>query len=152
MPGRAANSDEIVDKTFVVAHLLTGHIDLAEGATLEAINAWKPDIESDEVILRYGVAAALRKRERLDACGLSKDNGTHSFLPAELRTVLELRPALRRSFVLRLLAGFSLEDSAELLGCSSERVDRAARAAVRVFCRQSAKLNSRGERIEHQDV
>ena len=49
MPGSAANSDEIVDKTFVVAHLLTGHIDLAEGATLEAINAWKPDIESDEV-------------------------------------------------------------------------------------------------------
>jgi hypothetical protein len=131
-----------------VAHLLTGRIDLAEGATLEAINAWKPDIESDEVLLRYGVAAALRKRERLDACGLNKDNGTHSFLPAELRTVLELRPALRRSFVRRLLAGFSLEDSAELLR-SSERVDRAARAAVRAFCRQSAKLNARGERIEH---
>ena len=72
-----------------MAHLLTGRIDLAEGATLEAINAWKPDIESDEVLLRYGVAAALRKRERLDACGLSKDNGTHSFLPAELRTVEE---------------------------------------------------------------
>ena len=133
MPGSAANSDEIVDKTFVVAHLLTGHIDLAEGATLEAINAWKPDIESDEVILRYGVAAALRKRERLDESGLSKDNGTHSFLPAELRTVLELRPALRRAFVLRLLAGFSLEDCAGLLGCPAARVDRAARAAVRLL-------------------
>src|SRR5580692_4666622 len=152
MPGRAADSDEIVCKTFVVAHLLTGRVDLAEGATLKAINAWKPDIESDEVLLRHGVAAALRKRERPDACGLSKDDGTHCFLPAELRTVLELRPALRRSFVLRLLAGFSLEDCAELLGCSPERVDRAVRAAVRAFYRQSAKLNSRGERMEHQDV
>jgi len=137
MPERRANSHEIVDKTFVVAHLLTGRIDLAETATLKAINAWKPDIESDEVLLRQGVAAALRKRERLDACGLSKDNGTHSFLPAELRTLLELRPALRRSFVLRLLAGFSPEDCAELLGCSPERVDRAVRAAIKAFCRRS---------------
>ena len=34
MPESAANADEIVDKTFVVAPLLTGRIDLAEGATL----------------------------------------------------------------------------------------------------------------------
>jgi len=135
----------IVNRTFVTAHLLTGRIDLAEKATLEGIDAWKPDIESAEAIFGHGVAAALRKRERRDASCLGEDNRTHSYLPAELRAVMELRPVLRRSFVLRLLAGFSLEDCAELLRCPTERVDRPARMAITL-------LISRGERMEHQEV
>ena len=122
MPGRAMANEGIVSRTFITAHLLSASIDLAENATLEAIDAWKPGIETDEELLRHGVEAALRKQERRDASCLSKENGTHSYLPAELRTVLELRPVLRRSFVLRLLAGFSQEDCAELLGCPPERV------------------------------
>ena len=60
-------NDGIVNRTFVTAHLLTGRIDLAENATLEAIDTWEPDIESAEAIFGHGVAAALRKRERQDA-------------------------------------------------------------------------------------
>jgi len=151
MPGCAIVADGIVNRTFIVAHLLTGRIDLAESATLEAIDAWDPDIESDEKLFRNGVAAALRKRERWDTSGLSKDNVTHSYLPAELRTVLELRPALRQSYVLRFLAGFSQKDCAELLGCSPKHVDRAALAAVRLLP-SFHRLNSKGESMEHQEV
>jgi hypothetical protein len=151
MPGRAMANEGIVSRTFITAHLLSARIDLAENATLEAIDAWKPGIETAEDLLRHGVEAALRKRERRGASCLSKESGTHSYLPAELRTVLELRPALRRSFVLRLLAGFSQEDCAELLGCPPERVDRAARTAVRLLP-SFEKVNSRGEHMEHQEV
>jgi hypothetical protein len=151
MFGYAMRTDGIVNRTFVAAHLLTGRIDLAESATLEAIDAWKPDIESEEELFRHGVAAALRKWERRDAPGLSKGNAAHSYLPAALRAVLELRPALRRSFVLRWLAGFSQKECAKLLGCPPERIDRAARAAVRLLP-SFHRMNSRGERMEHREV
>jgi hypothetical protein len=140
-------NDGIINRTFVTAHLLTGRIDLAENATLEAIDAWKPDIESAQAILGRGVAAALRKREGRDAFSLSRDNVTPSYLPAEIRTVLELSRVLRRSFVLRLVAGFPREDCAELLGCPPERVDRAARTAARLLP-SFQRVNSRGERME----
>lgn len=151
MPGCEIAADGIINRTFVTAHLLTGRINLAESATLEAIDTWRPDIECDEELFRHGVAAALRKRKSRDASGLSEDDVTHSYLPAELRRVLELRPALRRSFVLRYLARFSQEECAELLGCSPEHVDRAARMAVRLLP-SFHRLNSRGESMEHQEV
>jgi hypothetical protein len=151
MPGLAMADEGIVNRTFVTAHLLTARIDLAESATLEAINAWKPGIETAEEIFRHGVKSALRGRERRNASRLSNDNGTHSYLPAELRIVLELRPALRRSFVLRFLAGFSKEDCAELLGSPPERVDRAARMAVRLLP-PFHRMISKGARMEHQEV
>ena len=144
-------NDGIVNRTFVTAYLLTGRIDLAEKATLDAIDAWRPDSERAEAIFGHGVAAALRKRERRAASCLSEDNEAHSYLPPELRAVLELRPALRRSFVLRLLAGFSREDCAELLGCPPERIDRATRAAVRLLL-SFHRIISRGEHMEHQEV
>ena len=151
MPGCAMTDEGIVNRTFVTAHLLTGRIDLAESATLEAINAWEPDIESDEELFRHGVVAALGKRERGEASGLGKGKGAHSYLPAALRAVLELGPTLRRSFVLRVLAGFSEEDCAGLFGCPAERVDRAARAAARLLP-SFDRMNLRGERMEHQEV
>jgi len=151
MPRHAMADEEIVNRTFVTAHLLTARIDLAECATLEAIKAWKPTIEPAEEIFRHGVKSALRKRERRNASSLNEDNGTHSYLPAELRIVLELQPALRLSFVLRLVAGFSLEDCAELLGCTPERVALAARTAVGRFP-SFRRMISRGERMGHQEV
>jgi hypothetical protein len=151
MPGRAMAVEEIVNRTFVTAHLLTGRMDLAETAILEAINAWNPDVESAEALFGHAVAAALRKRERRDAAGFTKDYVTHSYLPAELRIVLELRPALRRSFVLRLLARSSREDCADLLGCSRECIARAALGAVRLLP-TFHRMISRGERMEHQEV
>jgi hypothetical protein len=135
MPRRTTRGDGIVDRTFVVAHLLTGRADLAESASLEAINAWKPEIENGEAIIRHVVAAALRKGGRRDVRGLNKtkDDVSHSYLPAELQAVLELRRAFRQSFLLRLLAGFSQEECAGLMGSSTERIDRAARKAARLI-------------------
>jgi hypothetical protein len=150
MPGRAM-ADEVVNRTFVTVLLLTARVDLSGSATLEAIKAWKPTIETAEEIFRHGVKSALRKRERRNASSLSEDNGTHSYLPAELRIVLELRPALRVSFVLRLLAGFSLEDCAELLGRTPERVARGARRAAGLLP-SFHRMISKGERMGHQEV
>jgi hypothetical protein len=81
MPGCALAADGIVNRTFIVAHLLAGRIDLAESATLEAIDACDPDIESDEELFRHGVAAALRNRERRNASSLCRDHVTHSYCP-----------------------------------------------------------------------
>ena len=39
-----------------------------------------------------------------------KSQDSYPYLPAELQAVLELRPALRQSFVLRLLVGFSRDE------------------------------------------
>jgi hypothetical protein len=134
MPGRAIGVHGILNRTFVMAHLLTGRIDSAERATLEAIDTWKPGIESGVELVRHGIAAALRKLEKRDAAGLKthKDDVTHRYLPCELQDVLKLRPALRQTFVLRFLAEFSLEQCAELLGCS-ESADKAAQAAARLL-------------------
>ena len=44
-----------------MAHLLSGSIEQAESATLEAIDAWDPETESDEVLLQHGVALALHR-------------------------------------------------------------------------------------------
>jgi hypothetical protein len=59
MPGPAVPDERIVSRTFVIAHLLTARIDLAESATLEAINAWKPGIETAEEIFKESTRAAL---------------------------------------------------------------------------------------------
>lgn len=112
------------------------------------LEAWHRDRRRTLAARRRGRAEETGKTR----CVLSEQRKRDSFLSAaELRTVLELRPALRRSFVLRLLAGFSQEDCAELLGCPPERVDRAARTAVRLLP-SFEKVNSRGEHMEHQEV
>jgi hypothetical protein len=142
-----------LNRTFVTAYLLTGRIDLAERATLEAIDAWKPDTESGEALFRHGVTSALRNGHRRDASGLngSKHDVTPSSLPAELRAVLDLRPALRQSFVLRLLVGLSQGECAKLLGSSAERVERAARTATKILP-SVLRINSKGESMENQEL
>jgi hypothetical protein len=153
MPGRAFMDAGTVNRTFVTAYLLTGRIDLAERATLEAIDAWKPDTESGDALLRHGVSSALRNWRRRDASDLNRtmDDVTHYCLPAELQAVLDLRPALRQSFVLRLLVGLSQGECARLLGSSAERVKRAARTATKILP-SVLRINSKGESMENQEL
>jgi hypothetical protein len=148
MPGRAFEDDGIINRTFVTAYLLTGRIDLAERAVLEAIDAWKPDSESGEVLLRHGVTSAVRNVRRLNR---TRDDVTHSCLPAELQAVLDLRPALRQPFVLRFLVGFSRDECAGLLGFSADRVERAARAAAKILP-SVLRMNSKGESMKNQEL
>lgn len=151
MPARADAVDEIVSRVFVVAHLLTGRIDLAESATLEAIDAWVPDVETGEDLFRHGVEAALRESVSRGVSRSNEEDVTRSYLPAELRAVLELKPALRRSLALRILAGFSREVCAELLGCPVYRVEKYTRAAASNLASTHRK-NSRGGRMDYKDV
>jgi hypothetical protein len=153
MPGWGFTDDGIVNRTFVTAYLLTGRIDLAERATLEAINAWKPDIESGEALFRHGVTSALKNGGRRDASGLNRtrDDVAHFCLPAELQAVLELRPALRQSFVLRLFVGFSRDECAGLLRSSVDRVERAALTATKILP-SVLRINSKGESMENQEL
>ena len=153
MSGRAFTDAGTVNRTFVTAYLLTGRIDLAERATLEAIDAWKPDTESGEALFRHGVTSALRNGRRRDASDLNRTrhDATHSCLPAELQAVLDLRPALRQSFVLRLLVGLSRGECAGLLGSSAEGVERAARMATKILP-SVLRINSKGESMENQEL
>ena len=153
MPGGGFTDDGIVSRTFVTAYLLTGRIDLAERATLEAIDAWQPDIESCEALFRHGVTSALRNGRRRDPPGLknTRDDVAHSFLPAALQAVLDLKPTLRQAFVLRFLVGFSRDECAGLLGASAERVERAACTATKVLP-LVLKINSKGESMENQEL
>jgi hypothetical protein len=153
MPGSIFTDAGTVNRTFVTAYLLTGRIDLAERATLEAIDAWKPDTESGEALFRHGVKSALRNGRRRDASDLkrTRHDVTHSCLPAELQAVLNLRPALRQSFVLRLLVGLSQGECARLLGSSAERVERAARTATKILP-SVLRINSKGESMENQEL
>jgi len=150
---RGFTDDGIVNRTFVTAYLLTGRIDLAEKATLEAIDAWKPDIESGEALFRHGVTSALRNGRSRAASSLNRtrDDVADSCLPTELQAVLGLRPALRQSLVSRLLVGFSRDECAGLLGSSAERVERAARTATRILP-SVLRINSKGESMENQEV
>ena len=153
MPGRGFTDDGIVSRTFVTAYLLTGRVDLAERPTLEAIDAWKPEIESGEALFRHGVTSALRDGRRRDAPDLKKtrDDVAHLCLPAEFQAVLDLRPTLRQAFVLRFLVGFSRDECAGLLGLSAERVERAARTASRILP-SVLRINSKGESMENQEL
>jgi len=151
MPECADAVDEIVSRIFVMAHLLTAHIDLAESATLEAIDAWVPGVESGEHLFRHVVEAALRENARRGGSGSNEQDVTGSYLPIELRAVLELKLALRQSFALRILAGFSREVCAELLCCPTDRVEKYTQAAARHLPSIHWKNSKRG-RMDDKDV
>jgi hypothetical protein len=100
--------------------LLTGGVARAEEAMLEAIHATDPENISDEVLLREGVAAALRQAP---ATGPHDDSASPT-LPSALLRVLRLPVHLRHCFVLRILAAFSRADCAQLLNLSIAMVDQ----------------------------
>lgn len=89
MPEIHASAQIAVSKTFVMAHLLTASIDQAEAACREAIDAWNPDVEGDETLLRSGVAAALRTKLGPIPARLNNSLSGGSYLPAELQAVLD---------------------------------------------------------------
>ena len=113
-----------------MAHLLTASLDQAETACREALDAWNAEVEGDEALLRYGAAAALRRRR--GPCPASLDNSLSggSYLPAELQAVLKLPQPLRRCFALRLLGGFSAAHCAQLLRLRSRDIEKFTRSAV----------------------
>src|SRR5271170_611684 len=96
-----------VSRTFVMAHLLTASLDQAETACREALDVWNPEVEGDEALLRYGVAAALRTGPGPIPARLNNSLSAGSYLPAELQAVLKLPQPLRPCFALRMLGGIT---------------------------------------------
>ena len=121
-PGRAFTEAGTVNRTLVTAYLLTGRIDRAEKPSREAVADWNPDIERGEALFRRVVTSALRNWRRRDANGLNRarEDVAYAYLPAELQAGLDLKAALRQSFVLHLLIGFSRDECAGPLGSSVE--------------------------------
>src|SRR5271163_4003636 len=97
-PSKAA--ELAVFRTFVMAHLLTADREQAEAASLEALDAWNPETESGEALLRHGVDAALRRTRGRVLLDPIESGAARSYLPAELQAVLKLPPSHRRCFAL----------------------------------------------------
>ena len=111
----------LLDRALLTAHLLTGSLQQAEEATLEAIDSWKPGDEPEEVLFQHVLDAAARAHVEPNP---NHPDSFGSYLPNELKAVLRLAPQLRRCFVLRVLAGLPADVCGRLLCLHSDLVDR----------------------------
>jgi DNA-directed RNA polymerase specialized sigma24 family protein len=122
--------EQTISKAFFTAHLLTASSEQAERATMEAIDSWNPDEESEEVLFRSVLGAAARAQIRHVSSRSNEPDMAESYLPVELQAVLKLAPQFRRCYVLRMLVGLSPQVCARLLHLDSRRVDWYTRAAL----------------------
>jgi DNA-directed RNA polymerase specialized sigma24 family protein len=122
--------EHTINRAFLTAHLLTASTEQAESATMEAIDLWDPDAETEEVLFRNVLHAAARPQIESVPSSSNKCDVAGSYLPDELQAVLRLAPQLRRCFVLRILVGLPPQVCARLLHLDSRRVDRYASAAL----------------------
>jgi hypothetical protein len=120
MPQAGQGIARFLDRALLTAHLLTGSLQQAEEATLEAIDSWKPDKEPEEVLFQNVLEAAAQAQAEAYS---SNQDSSASYLPHELQAILRLAPQLRRCFVLRILVGLPAEVCGRLLGLHSEQVD-----------------------------
>jgi len=115
-------ADQVLTETFTLAVLLSGGVDRAEAAMLEAIQQVDPGRCCDRELRKLSLRAAIRAGRDNAPAG-----GAPGF-PVELTRVLRLPAGLRECFVLRVLAGFS---SAECADLSVFRADDGACAAAK---------------------
>jgi hypothetical protein len=124
-------------RSFRLALLLTGNLTRAEAAMHDALILMKPGDMSDNALFAGVIATALTRCH--DA---SETDRISPILPVEMRRVLRLCTRRRQCFVLRLLAGLSREQCAQLLRLDLYGVDEAIFAAV-------AELSGLGETTSH---
>ena len=130
----------VISRAFYAAHLLTGSIQQAERAVLEAIDSFDPHHGNGETLFRNALQAAVQNAiTPMLAADTKSSEAVGVCLPAELQAVLDLAPDLRRCFVLRALVGLSRRASALILRLSARRVDEYTCAALRCL----AGFNSR---------
>ena len=102
------NLEQTVSLALRTAHLLTASIQQAEGAVLEAIHGFDSDRDTEEVLVRNAILAAVE-------CPPTQPRSTESFEPIELQPILGLPENLRKCFVLRVLVGMPRQACARLL-------------------------------------
>lgn len=114
--------EDILGRSFVTAHLLTGNITQAETAVLGAIDLWNPHDASQ--LFQTALNAAVQSRTTVSPSDSSEQGTAGSYLPFELRRVLRLAPMVRRCFVLRVLVGLPSEVCAQMLDLDIQGVDQ----------------------------
>jgi DNA-directed RNA polymerase specialized sigma24 family protein len=105
---------------------LTANNARAEAAVTRAIELWDQEGQRDEALVHIAMRQALQSGTTCPH--LLESHGI--LLPAELQAVSNLPSGLRRCLVLRVLAGLSFEDCAELLRVSPLEVSQSVREAL----------------------
>jgi len=136
MPVATAHSPLL--KSFRAALLLTGSVSQAEEALARAIEAGEPDEGSENEIFRRTLQEAVSATG--DSPLQSQQKPVPGMLPPELMRFLRLPVNLRRFFVLRILAGLSKKDCADLLHVSPQEVDAGLADAARELARLSSEM------------
>jgi hypothetical protein len=129
-------------RAFLAAHLLTASAQQAESAVLEAIDSWDPDGDTEEALFQRVLKIALRRQSGPAPLSSNLPEAGASLLPPELEAVLRLAPPLRCCFVLRVLAGFSRQVSAQLLDLLARQVDQYTNAAMKCLPFLTAQPNA----------
>jgi hypothetical protein len=129
----------VLSRAFWISLLLTSQAKLAENAVLEAICCSESSSASDDVCLTGALKAALRETEEVVDC----DDAELLLLAPELQRVLCLPVTLRHCFVLRILAGLSLDTCSELLRMDIDQITGATGEAARQLAlqRQDCQLD-----------
>jgi hypothetical protein len=118
-----------VRRAFITALLLTGRVEQAEDAVIEAIGQFDTEQSTAEQLLTLTVAAAIKKSHAIPQSSEVVMNRS-SILPWELNSVTYLSPYLRHCYVLRILLGWSREISARFLQLETGQLDEHTQAAA----------------------
>lgn len=116
-------AQSVVNAAFWIALLLGCDTAVAEAAVLEGIGT--SDNASRGSLMVEVVEATLRRRA---ISAVAHDAG--QLLPVELRRLFQLQPLLRDCFVLRILAGLSVDVCSKLLNIPFTEFEVAFRAAL----------------------
>ena len=123
-PCASQGIESLLGKALLTAHLLTGSAEQAQSATMEALNAWHPYLETEADLWTKVLQAAAKEPIPATSSPSNHADPALSRLPTELLAVLKLEPVVRRCFVLRILVGLSAEACAALLQLRAQRVNQ----------------------------
>jgi len=116
-----------LDEMFCSAFLLTGSIECAEEAVINAIEACDSDDIVDESLFVEMVRSAIELRT---TCRCQSKRGD-LFLPLELWRLFQLQPVSRDCYILRILLRMPCGTCAHILHLTVDEVDDALLAALR---------------------
>jgi hypothetical protein len=105
---------DVLSRSFLTAHLLTGNAIQAEMAVMQAIDLWNPGEEGGGVLFGRSLRAAAEIMSH-HSSSQHQSGEAESYLPKELRDILTLPSVVRVPLVLRFLAGMSAQLCAELI-------------------------------------
>ena len=132
-----------VRDAFLAALMLTGTIEAAEQAVLEAIATSGCGVEVDELLVATAKCAIQTRDGRLPRVEIPSN------LPPELQRLFLLSSVDRKCFVLRILMGLTLEMSSGILSLNRDEVDEALCHALRDLPRLAGVQSALARTVEH---